>query len=67
MKTSAWLNDVTDDEMHILTQGPIALGTKDEPEPDVPVVRGSPDEDPDERPRLDAVALIVEVADSSFA
>lgn len=51
----------------MLTQGPIALGAKDEPEPDVAAIWGTPDDDLDEHPRPEGVALIVEVADSGLA
>ena len=67
VKTAAWLNDFLQDDAYVITQGPISLGVKDEPEPDVAVVWGSPDDDLEEHPSPGQIALLVEVADSSLA
>ncbi len=66
IKISAWLNDITGDAAYVITQGPIVLGERDEPEPDVAVVRGSPDDDLDEHPFPGEVALVVEVGDPTL-
>lgn len=44
-------------------QGPLSLG-ESEPEPDISVVRGSPDDYPDAHP--DTALLVVEIADTSL-
>ena len=61
-----WLDDQTGDEYHTRTQTSIALGPRDEPEPDVLVVRGKP-RDYDALPRPDQIALLVEVGDSTLS
>jgi Uma2 family endonuclease len=55
------------DGYHVEPEQPMALGEASLPEPDLMAVRGSVDDYPDRAPRADAVALIVEVADSSVA
>ncbi len=66
LKTAAWLNDVVGDDVHVRTQTPIALGPRDEPEPDVTVAYGVPDDYEDEHPLPHQVALLVEVGDSTL-
>ena len=66
IKVSAWLNDIIGDDQHIHTQMPIALGPRDEPEPDIAVVQGRPDDYLDEHPLPHQVALLVEVGDSTL-
>lgn len=49
----------------VRTQGPLAIGEISEPEPDIAVVEGSPDDYLEEHPTT--ASLVVEVADSSLA
>jgi Uma2 family endonuclease len=49
----------------VRTQVPLVLGTRSEPEPDVAVVVGSPDDYLDEHPRT--AVLVVEVSDTTLA
>ncbi len=57
---------VCPDDVHIRTQGPIALGDVSEPEPDVTIVRGNPRDFSEHHPGPNEIALIIEVADSSL-
>ncbi len=50
---------------YVDSQEPITLETS-EPEPDVCVVRGAPDDYPDRHPRPEDIALWVEVSDTSL-
>ncbi len=59
------IDDQVGDEFHVRTQTPLALGPRDEPEPDVMVVRGRP-RDYDALPSPERVALVVEVGDSTL-
>lgn len=61
-----WLDDQTRAEYHVRTQMPLALGPRDEPEPDAMVVRGRPSDYLDEHPTPGQVPLVVEVGDSSL-
>lgn len=61
-----WLDDQTGDEFHVRTQMPLALGVRDEPEPDVMVVRGKPSDYLEEHPSPEDVVLVVEVGDSTL-
>ena len=60
-----WLDDVVGNDYHVRTQTPVALGPRDEPAPDVMVVRGKP-RDYDALPTPEQVVLLVEVGDSSL-
>ncbi len=60
-----WLRDQVGRESHVRTQTPLALGHRDEPEPDVMVVAGRA-RDYSELPQPEQVALIVEVGDSTL-
>ena len=54
------------DDLHTRTQVPIALGRRDEPEPDVAVAWGVPDDYDLEHPAPSQIMLLVEVGDSSL-
>src|SRR5206468_772316 len=51
-------------EFHVRTQGPLALGTASEPEPDIAIVGGKVRDYRDHHPA--SAVLIVEIADSSL-
>ena len=57
---------VCPDDVHIRTQGPIALGEASEPEPDLAIVRGTPRDFSDRHPGPNEIALLIEVADTSL-
>ncbi len=52
---------------HLRSQLPVTLSAVDEPEPDLVIVRGEPDDFADRHPGPADVLLVVEVADSSLA
>lgn len=52
-------------EFYVDTQNPISIADS-EPEPDVFVIRGKPDDYLDEQPRAEHVPFVVEIADSSL-
>ncbi|MEO6810050.1 MAG: Uma2 family endonuclease [Isosphaeraceae bacterium] len=58
---------VIPDGWHVEQEQPIEIGRTSMPEPDLMVVRGSPDDYLNRAPGPGDVALIVEVADSSLA
>jgi Uma2 family endonuclease len=51
---------------HLLVQLPITLSAVDEPEPDLAIVKGSPEAYADRHPGPQDVLVVVEVADSSL-
>ncbi len=51
---------------HLQSQGPITVSETSEPEPDCCLVRGTPDDYPDEVPHADDVLAVFEVAYSSL-
>ena len=52
---------------HVAKEDPVALPPHDEPEPDLSVIRGSIRDYLDRKPGPSDVALVVEVADASYA
>lgn len=54
-------------ELLISAQNPVRLGSHSEPEPDLAVLRSSPDDYRSAHPTPPDVLLLIEVADSSFA
>jgi Uma2 family endonuclease len=59
------LERAASDNQYVRIQGPLALKPDSEPEPDVAVVTGSPDDNWDAHPTT--ALLVIEVADSSLA
>lgn len=66
-KTTAALRDVFGEDAVVDVQLPIAATRWSEPEPDVTVVRGTPDDYADHHPGPDEVLLLVEVSDTSLS
>ena len=64
-KTSVLLSRVFGSGYYVRLQAPLALDHISDPEPDVAVVPGSPDDKPAERPST--AVLLVEVSDSTLA
>lgn len=51
---------------HLLVQLPVTLSRMNEPEPDLAIVKGSPESFADRHPRPEDVLVLIEVADSSL-
>jgi Uma2 family endonuclease len=64
-KTHNALQRVVGAGWRVMTEAPVRIPMHNEPEPDVALARGSPDDYADGHPGPADVALIVEVADSS--
>ena len=52
---------------HLHSQLPVTLGATQEPEPDLAIVRGRPEDYVDHHPQAADIVAIMEVADSSLA
>ena len=52
---------------HVISQQPITLPPRDEPEPDATIVRGTVEDYTDHHPGPADILCVVEVADSSLA
>ena len=65
-KTTAALRDIFGEDAVVDMQLPIAATKWSEPEPDVTVVRGTPDDYDDHHPSPEEVLLLVEVSDTSL-
>lgn len=61
-----WLPQVEAKGHHLRLQAPITIPPSHEPEPDVAIVHGTPDDFADHHPGPGEVACVVEVADSSL-
>src|SRR5262249_5228395 len=58
---------IVPDGWYVEQEQPMTLGDDGAPEPDLTVIRGTPDDYPDRPPSAQDVALVVEVADTSLA
>ena len=65
-KTTAALRDIFGEDAVVDMQLPIAATKWSEPEPDVTVVRGTPDDYDDHHPSPEEVLLLVEISDTSL-
>jgi len=62
-----WFNRLSKDRWLVASQAPLHLGKRDMPEPDVMLLRPSPDHYRTNHPTSADVYLIIEVSDSSLA
>lgn len=61
-----WLPQIEAKSCHLQLQAPITIPPNHEPEPDVTIVHGAPDDFADHHPGPSEVACVIEVADSSL-
>ncbi|MBM4075556.1 MAG: Uma2 family endonuclease, partial [Planctomycetes bacterium] len=60
------MKSVTGKSAHVQIQGPFIAGATSEPEPDICLVRGTPDDYTESVPTAADVLLVIEIADSSL-
>lgn len=65
-KTTLFLRDIFDEGFLVDSQLPVGITPWSEPEPDVAVVIGAPDDYADHHPGVDEILLLVEISDTSI-